>query len=59
VLPPLRELRRPGCPRAQSPADLPIGQPARFELVFNLRAANAIDVEAPDFFPGAPDRITA
>ena len=34
--------------RGAKPADLPVEQPTRFDLVVNLRTAEALDIDLPD-----------
>ena len=43
--------------RGESPADLPVDQASRFELVLNLRTANALGVRVPDSVLVRADRV--
>ena len=43
--------------RGAKPADLPVEQPARFEMVVNLRAAKALGVAIPQSVLIRADRV--
>jgi putative ABC transport system substrate-binding protein len=43
--------------RGTNPADIPVEQPSRFELVVNLKAAKEIDIEVPANFVLRADKV--